>query len=141
MDEMNEESAETPNPLSDSVIKKIHKTMSDEYSRKIADLCSHGKGLCMDLETFMELREYMANISAMVRLVHHVAHIRSENDIFNRDVHTAMYFASEKLFEADQLIEEHAPEEKWIDEFIQKEGKQECVFLRDKKRVHAKKSA
>ena len=122
MNDPDKESATAPQPPSNAFPKGIKAAQSAEYAKNLADACFRGKGFFLDVESFLELREYLDNMTAMVRLVLHTSGNSKEKTPFEHDVNIAMRIARENLEEVESLIEENRPNQKLIKKFIKSQA-------------------
>ena len=122
MNEPEEGSTTVPQQPPGTLPKGIKVALSAEYAKGLADTCIQGKGMFLDIESYLELQEYIGNMTAMVRLVLHASCNTKEKSSFEQDVHTAMRIANENLDEVESPIDENRPNPKWIKKFIKSQA-------------------
>ena len=111
MDKMNAETNNSNDSLTTSIIEGIKRTMAREYEREMAEKLLAGKGFFLELEQLAAVRENLAKVLAMARLVARSAQEEGVNTELIRDVHAAMSLALQELAQIDQMIIENATPE------------------------------
>ena len=111
MDKMNAETNNSNDSLTTSIIEGIKRTMAREYEREMAEKLLAGKGFFLELEQLAVVRENLAKVLAMARLVARSAQEEGVNTELIRDVHAAMSLALQELAQIDQMIIENATPE------------------------------
>jgi hypothetical protein len=109
MDKMNAETNNSNDSLTTSIIGGIKRTMAREYEREMAEKLLAGKGVFLELEQLAAVRENLAKVLAMVRLVARSTWEEGVNTELIRDVHAAMSLALQELAQIDQMISGNAP--------------------------------
>ena len=87
-----------------SALGSLKVAMASEYAKEMADQLLQGKGFFLDPDQLEEIRDNLANVTAMVRLVTKCAWEGREETDFHQDVHAAMRFAMEELEKIDLII-------------------------------------
>ena len=111
MDKMNAETNNSNDSLTTSIIGGIKRTMAREYEREMAEKLLAGKGVFLELEQLAAVRENLAKVLAMVRLVARSTWEEGVNTELIRDVHAAMSLSLQELVQIDQMIIDNAPPE------------------------------
>jgi hypothetical protein len=111
MDQINAGTNNSSDNLTTSIIGGIKRTMAREYEREMAEKLLAGKGFFLELEQLAVVRENLAKVLAMARLVARSAQEEGVNTELIRDVHAAMSLALQELAQIDQMIIENATPE------------------------------
>jgi hypothetical protein len=109
MAEINTETNNSSDNLTTSIIGSIKRTIAREYEREMAEKLFAGKGFFLELEQLAEVRENLAKVTAMVRLVAKGAKEEGDDAEFVRYVSAAMSLALQELVQVDEMITENDP--------------------------------
>ena len=109
MDQINAGTNNSSDNLTTSIIGSIKRTMAREYEREMEEKILAVKGFFLELEQLAEVRENLAKVTAMVRLVVKGAREEGDDTEFVRYVSAAMGLALQELVQVDEMITENDP--------------------------------
>ena len=109
MDKINAKTSNGNDNLANSILGSVKRAMAREYDREMAEKLLAGDGFFLDLEQLAEVRENLAKVRAMVRLVASGTRENRDNTRFVLDVFAAMSLALQELEKVEQMISENIP--------------------------------
>jgi hypothetical protein len=109
MDKINAKTSNGNDNLANSILGSVKRAMAMEYDREMAEKLLAGDGFFLDLEQLAAVRENLAKVRAMARLVASNAWENRDNTEFVMDIYAAMSLALQELEKVEQMISENIP--------------------------------